>query len=321
MARIRTIKPEFYTDENIAELTLWARFLFPALWLHADVDGRLEDRPKFLKTQIAPYDDVNVDQVLQELHDAGFIDRYKVDGKGYVEIKNFRKHQRITGRESDGQSEFPARPKPATGEIVETPGENSETPSNQSETPVTNPNLNLETPGDKAETPGEIVETPDVQEGKGRERKGKEGDGESARATEIERWFDFPPEGTPPIAVIVAKALTDVPWFFPPGAEPPTERYCTLKADWFADVLGSDCDLDEVKAILQKFTEWWQEKGKSNLEGHGETKLNDWLQRDEARFRSLRRSREQDRAKAGFVPKTGLQLAESIFSEEVGVGA
>jgi len=43
--RIRTVKPEFFADDDVADLSLSARLLFVGLLLVADREGRLEDRP------------------------------------------------------------------------------------------------------------------------------------------------------------------------------------------------------------------------------------------------------------------------------------
>jgi len=49
MARIRSLKPDFFKDEDLAVLPFEARLLFEGLWCYADKEGRLEDRPKYLK--------------------------------------------------------------------------------------------------------------------------------------------------------------------------------------------------------------------------------------------------------------------------------
>jgi hypothetical protein len=65
--RIRTIKPGFFTHEEIAELSPLARLLFIGLWCMADVAGRLEDRPKRIKIEILPYDKADADALLNEI--------------------------------------------------------------------------------------------------------------------------------------------------------------------------------------------------------------------------------------------------------------
>ena len=104
--RARNIKPGFYKNEELAGCSLPARLLFPGLWMMADREGRLEDRPKRIKVEIFPYDDFDVDALLCELAEAGMIVRYQVDGERYIWIPNFLKHQNPHKREKD--SDIPA---------------------------------------------------------------------------------------------------------------------------------------------------------------------------------------------------------------------
>ena len=107
MARIRTIKPSFFKNEELAELPMSARMLFIGLWTLSDKDGRLEDRPKRIKVELFPYDSLEVDQLLSRLQNAGFIVRYEVGELKVIQIINFSKHQRITGTEATSESEWP----------------------------------------------------------------------------------------------------------------------------------------------------------------------------------------------------------------------
>lgn len=95
MARTRNIKPGFFQNEVLAELPPLARLLFSALWCWADRQGRLEDRPTRIKAQMLPYDNCDVDQLLDMLARAKepFIVRYEVDGRKYIQITNFSVHQ------------------------------------------------------------------------------------------------------------------------------------------------------------------------------------------------------------------------------------
>lgn len=93
MARSRNIKPSFFKNEDLAELPYEYRLLFIGLWTLADREGRLEDRPKRIKMEIFPGDDVNVEKGLQALSSMGFITRYSVQASAYIEVPNFIKHQ------------------------------------------------------------------------------------------------------------------------------------------------------------------------------------------------------------------------------------
>jgi DnaD/phage-associated family protein len=93
MARSRNIKPGFFLNDALSEVPPLGRILFAGLWTIADREGRLEDRPKKIKAEILPYDDCDVDELLQELHHQGLIQRYQVEGKSYIWVINFKKHQ------------------------------------------------------------------------------------------------------------------------------------------------------------------------------------------------------------------------------------
>ncbi|WP_444878449.1 hypothetical protein ACSR9G_01970 [Citrobacter koseri] len=93
MARSRNIKPGFFTNDELAECSPLARLLFAGLWTIADKEGRLDDRPKKVKALVLPFDDVDCDELLQQLHQRKFIKRYQVNGEGFIQISNWRKHQ------------------------------------------------------------------------------------------------------------------------------------------------------------------------------------------------------------------------------------
>ena len=91
MARSRNIKPAFFKNEDLAECSFESRLLFIGLWGLADKEGRLEDRPRRIKVEIFPYEEVNVDNLLDELE--GFVMRYNINGCKYIQVLNFQKHQ------------------------------------------------------------------------------------------------------------------------------------------------------------------------------------------------------------------------------------
>jgi hypothetical protein len=99
MARARNIKPGFFKNDRLAECQPLARILFAGLWCEADREGRLEDRPKRLKAEYLAYDNCDVDELLCELEQRGFIIRYVIEGTRYIAIPAFNKHQNPHVRE------------------------------------------------------------------------------------------------------------------------------------------------------------------------------------------------------------------------------
>ncbi len=93
MARARNIKPGFYKNEDLAECSVWARLIFPGLWMLADREGRLEDRPKRIKGELLPFDSQEVEPLLRELAARSFILRYEINGVRYIQISKFADHQ------------------------------------------------------------------------------------------------------------------------------------------------------------------------------------------------------------------------------------
>lgn len=101
MPRARNIKWGFYTNDILAETSPHARLLFPALWMLADKNGRLEYRPKRLKAQVFPYEDIDIEECINQLISRNFAILYEVSGNSYIEIPNFAKHQNPHKNEQD----------------------------------------------------------------------------------------------------------------------------------------------------------------------------------------------------------------------------
>ena len=103
MPRIRSIKPDFFTNDELAEVKPLGRLLFAGLWCMADKEGRLRDRPTRIKATVQPFDGANVNKLLDGLQDRGFIQRYEVDGERYIQVVNFAKHQRPHHKEEESK--------------------------------------------------------------------------------------------------------------------------------------------------------------------------------------------------------------------------
>lgn len=114
--RARNIKPDFFKNDELAELPFSTRLLFIGLWCYADREGFFESKIKRIKAEIYPYDEdkklVPLDEALVTLATSGFIqiyhptdqtiDRYgKHVENSIVKIVNFSKHQRPHQNEKD----------------------------------------------------------------------------------------------------------------------------------------------------------------------------------------------------------------------------
>lgn len=183
MPRIRTIKPDFFQHESLYDAEkssgLPLRIAFAGLWTVADKAGRFEWRPRQLKLNVLPYDDCDFGAVLEALESSGFLIRYEADGKIYGCIPSWEKHQHRNVREPDSVI-------PAPDQIP-----------------------------DWCDTGTEQVQVPAQAAGKGRERKGKEGEDaalDRARLTPglqvpvFDRWLAYRSEIRKPIKPISLEA-------------------------------------------------------------------------------------------------------------------
>lgn len=107
MPRIRSIKPSFFLDEDLARYSTVHRLLFIGLWTLADKKGRLKDSPARIRAALFPYEEIDVEVILKDLSNdkEKFISRYIVSDIKYIQIKNFCKHQRP--HHTEKESEIP----------------------------------------------------------------------------------------------------------------------------------------------------------------------------------------------------------------------
>ena len=168
MARIRTIKPAFFSSLSNAELPKPTRLTWIGLWTYVDDAGRAVDDPRLVKAAIWPLDDdyttKKVDADLMLLVKAGKIERYKVGGRRYLRVIEWH-HQRINRPVA---STLPPSPHEVSAHD-EPPPEDDTTPDEDSEDSLS------EQCGDTEDAPWE---------GKGREGSrsgvGREGNADSS---------------------------------------------------------------------------------------------------------------------------------------------
>lgn len=110
--RSRNIKPGFYKNEQLAECSFEARLLFPGLWMIADRAGRMEYRPKRIKAELFPFDNIDVVRLVGELEREKLVVRYQSGNLQLLWIPGFTKHQAPHVKEK--QSELPECPLEST---------------------------------------------------------------------------------------------------------------------------------------------------------------------------------------------------------------
>jgi hypothetical protein len=118
VARARNIKPGLFKNEVLGVADPIYTLLFEGLWVLADREGRLEDRPLRIKAEIFPYrEGLDIPSMLSWLERAGFIRRYLANGLGLIQIIQFAKHQ--SPHKNEVPSEHPAPP-----DVIEPTSEN-----------------------------------------------------------------------------------------------------------------------------------------------------------------------------------------------------
>ncbi len=98
MARIRTIKPQFWDDAKIGRIPRDARLLYIGLWTFSDDLGVVIADPVWLKSKIFPYDRIQVQQLeawLGLLEKTGFISLLSVKSESFYYLPTFSRHQII----------------------------------------------------------------------------------------------------------------------------------------------------------------------------------------------------------------------------------
>lgn len=185
MARIRTIKPEFCTSEQIGECSTTARLLFVELWCFCDDAGRHPASPLRLKAECFPFDSFTREQMegfIDELVDRGLLVEYRFEGQKFWQVTGWH-HQKIdkpsikygpkeTVKVSNGASI--CKPLPIDSLITRgrlTSGDNSESVEEDSTS------VRLGFDEDSTNTSRGLDDSPPPDR-KGMERKGKEGKGE-----------------------------------------------------------------------------------------------------------------------------------------------
>lgn len=125
MARIRTIKPSFFTSLTIDRLPLTAQRTFIGLWTHVDDEGRALDDARLIKAAVWPlverHTTAKVRKDLAAIELEGLIVRYEVGGFCYLAVAGWEEHQVINRPQT---SLFP--PPPFMDESRNPPGDDTD---------------------------------------------------------------------------------------------------------------------------------------------------------------------------------------------------
>lgn len=162
MGRIRTVKPELLTHEDLFMLEqdtgLPVRLAFVGLFTVCDREGRFKWQPNRIKLAVLPYDALDFSRVLDALATRGFIRMYSVNDEIFGLIPTWKKHQVINNRESGSEI-----PEPEESDYISMTSTREPRVSHATGTPLVHAH----------------------GEGKGREGKGigKEGEGDYAEAS------------------------------------------------------------------------------------------------------------------------------------------
>ena len=97
MARIRTIKPEFWTDEVVVKLPFEARLLFIGLWNFCDDYGCIKDEPGRIQLQVFPGDaSIDVCALIDLLVASELVERLSGPSDArFLVMRSWEKHQKV----------------------------------------------------------------------------------------------------------------------------------------------------------------------------------------------------------------------------------
>lgn len=115
----RIIKESIRTSDSINELSWFEECLFYRLIVSCDDYGRFDGRTAIIKGSCFPLKDGvttnNIEKALSKLVSAGLVKRYVVDGKPYLSLPTWERHQSVRAKKSK-------YPSPEDGEMI--PSEN-----------------------------------------------------------------------------------------------------------------------------------------------------------------------------------------------------
>jgi hypothetical protein len=169
MARIRTVKPEFWTSEQVMELSPLARLAFIAMWNFCDDAGVHTASAKRLKAEVFPSDETSIAEVgrlVDELIEQGLVGEFEAGDERYWFVTGWSKHQVI---------KKPTYRHPTPPGWAMPPGSLQDDSGTGTELVPNNSDSGTEQASNHSHTSTEPVTDHSTPEGNGVEGKGKEG--------------------------------------------------------------------------------------------------------------------------------------------------
>jgi hypothetical protein len=242
MSRIRTIKPEFWTSEQIMECSPLARLAFIGMWNFCDDNGVHPASCKTLKAQIFPADDLtaaDVQSLINELLEQRLLIEFTEENRPWWWVTGWR-HQLIN---RPSKSRFPLPPHHA-------PTTNGQEPNVQQPASAIHGGLTE----DSVNAHGILMER-SLTEGKGigREEEGKGREEESAQA----------PNAPAPTATPSAPCAEPTP-----TATATAAAKAKAKAKERAHAHSAKISLPADFAITPELQAWADQKGYGDLNAH-----------------------------------------------------
>ena len=99
----RIIKETICTSDNIDSLSAFQETVFYRMIVNCDDYGRMDARPKILASKLFPLKDIRAGQMedaLRALTSAELVILYEVDGKPFLQMKTWERHQQIRAKKS-----------------------------------------------------------------------------------------------------------------------------------------------------------------------------------------------------------------------------
>ena len=99
----RILKETICTSDNLDQLSAFHETVFYRMIVNCDDFGRLDARPKILASRLFPLKDIRASQMedaLRALTSAELVTLYQVDGKPFLQMKTWDRHQQIRAKKS-----------------------------------------------------------------------------------------------------------------------------------------------------------------------------------------------------------------------------